>query len=140
MKLAKYLLIMAIAFAEMHCSSGNIKLESKEKSDSNTSTSVEKSNANLTKYVFAVIYHKRGRYVSSENKSGFEGPIENYLYYSDIVEATEVNETAKYKILDKLEDELRNQFGYSVHSITKRECLVFDTYIEASEYRRKIRN
>lgn len=93
------------------------------------------------KFVVAVIYHKRGTYVysSSDNKTGFEGPIKDYVYYSDILETENVDETAKYKILDNLEDELRRGYDKSVHSIIRRECNVFNTYVEASKFLRTIR-
>ena len=138
MRFLKYLLIILFAFSEIHCSNKNNTLE--ENKNGNSSITEKNLEKNQTKYLFAVIYHKRGTYESGSDKSGFVGAIENYLYYSEIIEATHVNETVKYKILDNLENELRNKFRLSVYSITKRECLVFDTYIEASEYRRKIRD
>ncbi|WP_086478601.1 hypothetical protein [Arenibacter amylolyticus] len=97
---------------------------------------------NQTKYVWTIIEHKRGRYIvsSSNNKTGFEGPIKNYIYYSDVVKVDGFNEDKKYLLQDNLEKDLRGQFGYSVHSIQNRQTFVFDTYKEASEHRYNILN
>lgn len=92
---------------------------------------------NQIKYVWTLIEHKRGKYFfgSSEGNGGFEGPLTNYIFYSDIIEVSGFNEEKEYRLQDELEKELRSQFGLSLHSIQKRETFVFDTYKQASEHR-----
>lgn len=103
---------------------------------------IESRKVETKKYMVAVIYNKRGNFVinPSNYTSGFEGPIKNYINYSDIIETNDASETSKYKALDELENKTRRKFTNSIHSITKRECKVFDTYIDASEYLRSIRD
>lgn len=90
------------------------------------------------KFVLAVIYYKQGTYNMTDNK--FEN-VSDYIEYTQIEEHNNgITETEKYKILDNLENELRNRCGLTLHSIIKRECLVFDSYIEASEYKQNLLN
>lgn len=97
---------------------------------------------NETKYVWMIIEHKRGSYIvsSSDGKTGFNGPIKNYIYYSDVIKVEGFNEDEKYLLQDKLEKGLRSKFGETVHSIQNRQTFVFDTYKEASEHRYNILN
>lgn len=90
-----------------------------------------------TKFVWTVIEHKRGRYIVSltGGNTGFEGPIENYIYYSEVNQVEEFNENKEYLLQDQLEKSLRQKFGHTVHSIQNRQTFVFDTYKEASEHR-----
>jgi hypothetical protein len=139
MKYAEHFLILMVAIAEIGCSSENNQFEITE---NQSITSNEKTARLQIKYLVAIIYHKRGAYMiggTDNPKPGFHGPIEDYTWCSEIIETTDVNETVKYRIIDEVEDEMRNRFRESIHSITKRDCMVFDTYIEASEYRRKFR-
>ena len=92
---------------------------------------------NQTKFVWTIIEHKRGRYIVSLTGGdiGFEGPIENYIYYSEVIQIEEFNENKEYLLQDQLEKNLRQKFGHTVHSIQNRQTFVFDTYKEASEHR-----
>lgn len=101
---------------------------------------------NQPKYVWTVVHHKRGYFVSSydvdtgKNSSGFKGTPQNYIYYSEIETIKDFDESKKFKLQDELERELRNQFGTSVHSIQKRETFVFESYEKASQHRYKYIN
>lgn len=64
--------------------------------------------------------------------------MKNYVYISDIIETTNIDETYNYKLLDNLETKLRNEYTFGIHSISKRECAIFDTYVKASYFRRNL--
>lgn len=96
-----------------------------------------KSQQNKTKYVWTIIHNKRGKYIvsSSSGKTGFEGPIKDFVYYSDVITVDEFNEDKKYILQDELEKDLRKQFGSTIYSIESRETFEFDSYKEASKHR-----
>jgi len=136
------LLILSIVF--ISCNNGKSQ-DSQQKLDSlqrenekikNRLLEIEKQE-NQTKYVWTVIKLKTGTYIlaSTDGKTGFEGPLKNQLYYSDIIKVDEFNEDKEYLLQDQLEKDLRSQYGRSVHSIQNRQTFVFATYKEASEHR-----
>lgn len=141
MKELSYILLSCIIFS---CNSG----ESQNKEDKFDGLFIEnernkgrlqemEKQLNMTKYVWTVIEHKRGEYTtySTNGRTGFTGPLSNYIFYSDVIKVDEYNQDKDYMLQDNLEKELRNQFGPSVHSIKNRKTFVFDSYKDASMYR-----
>ncbi|NEM96395.1 hypothetical protein [Pontibacter burrus] len=94
-----------------------------------------------TKYTLAVIQYKTGPYtsMSSSGETGFLDGVNKYVYLSEIEEIEDryLTDIFEHKTLDKLEISLRNEYEY-IHSVTSRKFYKFNTYVEASKFRRTL--
>ena len=67
-----------------------------------------------------------------------------FTYKSSVIEIANFSEDEKYKIMDKFEQQVRNDFtmknmqleGHGECKVMGSDCFVFDTYKKASEHRR----
>lgn len=137
----KKLLFLLVIVTLISCKN-NSELETLKKQNENLKEQLNNSKIERSKFLIGIIYYKSGTYTiaSSDGKTGFTGKISNKVEYTDITETTEFDETNQYKILDKLEKNMRQKYGNTIYSIENRECKVFDDYISASEYVRTIRD
>lgn len=103
---------------------------------------IENYQQTKTAYVWTVIECKVGDYIVNDNygRRGIVDGAQNTLFWSEIEEVRNFNEDVKYRLQDELEKKCRQRFHVTLHSIIKKETFVFESYVEASQFKDQVLN